>query len=82
MPSVGEHSGRFNWKRYSRYKGNLKDYWTDNRRAGQHRMTHYKLTIEAQSNLEPDDLLDLIEYLVGGGLTMNRIDLEVVGSDS
>jgi hypothetical protein len=45
-------------------------------------MTHYKLTIEAQSNLEPDDLLDLIEYLVGGGLTMNRIDLEVVGSDS
>jgi hypothetical protein len=45
-------------------------------------MIHYKLTIEAQSNLEPDDLLDLIEYLVGGGLTMNRIDLEVVGSDS
>jgi hypothetical protein len=41
-------------------------------------MTHYKLTIEAQSNLEPDDLRDL----VGGGLTMNRIDLEVVGSDS
>jgi hypothetical protein len=34
---MGNHSGKFNWKKYSRYKGNLRDYWTDSRRLPEHR---------------------------------------------
>ena len=25
---MGKHSGRFKWKKYSRYKGNLRGFWT------------------------------------------------------
>ncbi len=24
---MGRHQGRFKWKKYSRHRGNLKDYW-------------------------------------------------------
>jgi hypothetical protein len=24
---MGKHQGRFKWKKYSRHKGNLQDYW-------------------------------------------------------
>lgn len=77
MPSVGKHRGKFNWKRYSRYKGTSKDFWTNkNRRQSErHRMNEYTITIKAQSKLSGDDLLDLIEFLIGGALTMDQIDL-------
>jgi hypothetical protein len=25
---VGRHSGKFKWKKYSKYSGNLKKFWT------------------------------------------------------
>lgn len=31
-----KHRGRFKWKKYSRYKGNLKDYWTTPWRVAEH----------------------------------------------
>lgn len=27
------HRGRFKWRKYSKYRGNLKDYWTNERRT-------------------------------------------------
>jgi hypothetical protein len=38
-------------------------------------MNEYTITIKAQSKLTGDDLLDLIEFLIGGALTMDQIDL-------
>jgi hypothetical protein len=32
----GKHRGKFNWKKYSRYSGNLRDYWVDPRRWPDH----------------------------------------------
>jgi hypothetical protein len=32
----GRHSGRFDWRRHSRYSGNLRDYWTNGERKAGH----------------------------------------------
>ena len=29
---MGKHRGRFKWKKYSRYKGALRQYWEDHKR--------------------------------------------------
>ena len=29
---MGKHKGKFNWKKYSRYKGALRRYWEDHKR--------------------------------------------------
>ena len=29
---MGKHSGRFKWKKYSRYKGALRQYWENHKR--------------------------------------------------
>jgi hypothetical protein len=33
---TGKHRGKFNWKKYSRYSGNLREYWVDPRRWPDH----------------------------------------------
>jgi hypothetical protein len=73
---MGKHTGRFKWKKYSKYRGNLQPYWTDkNRTTDRHRMNEYTITIKAQSKLNGDELLDLLEFLIAGALTMSEIDL-------
>ena len=31
-----KHYGKFKWKKYTRYNGNLRDYWTDRDRQPEH----------------------------------------------
>jgi hypothetical protein len=31
---MGRHHGKFRWKKYTKYKGNLRDYWTRSDRKG------------------------------------------------
>ena len=38
-------------------------------------MNEYTITIKAQSKLNGDELLDLLEFLIAGALTMSEIDL-------
>jgi hypothetical protein len=38
-------------------------------------MNEYTITIKAQSKLTGNEVLDLLEFLIGGALTMNEIDL-------
>lgn len=44
----GKHRGRFKWKKYSRYNGNLRGYWIDPNREGEHhkptvRLMHHEV---------------------------------------
>lgn len=36
------HRGRFQWRKYSKYSGNLKDWWTDPRRPEDTRHRRYE----------------------------------------
>lgn len=33
MTTRPRHRGKFKWSKYSKYRGNLKDYWTDSQRT-------------------------------------------------
>lgn len=40
---MARHRGRFKWKRYSAYNGNLRVYWQGKDRPSEHRLTHSRL---------------------------------------
>lgn len=38
-----KHSGRFKWKKYSKYNGNLRGYWTEAGRPKEHRLIRVRM---------------------------------------
>jgi hypothetical protein len=81
---MGKHHGKFDWKRYARYQGTSKDFWTDkNRRQSErHRkMARYRVTLEIESGLAAIDFFDLFEERVLDIWAVKQIDLYEVDED-
>jgi 7-cyano-7-deazaguanine synthase len=52
-----KHRGRFKWKKYSRHKGNLQDYWTDPRRKHERHRKQVKSVLLFSGGLDSTVLL-------------------------
>lgn len=44
-------------------------------------MTNYKITMEAQSEIEPADVAGLLDYLLGGAMRITFLAVDKIGSD-
>jgi hypothetical protein len=68
---VGNHRGKFKWGKYSRYSGNLKDYWTASWRIWDRHQAQYGRDYEFKLNEE----WGLLDDELGGSLYDSKDEL-------